>query len=157
MCPGGPFCLFYVRSAQYGQLSSRRRWPATELEWKGAKPYSFWGPASAGVTSSSWRSFPEAGASALTPAHLEMEHTEVLINLPILLARPATAKRRLDTGGPPPPPPQRPEISWGAGASSANYAKSAPAPPDLFGEPGERYALQEFKGADVLGMFQGSQ
>ena len=88
---------------------------------------------------------------------LEMEHTEVLINFPSSLSRPATVKRRLNTGGPPPPPPQRPESSWDAGASPVNYAKSTPAPPDLYEEPGESYALQEFAGADLLGMFQGSQ
>ena len=122
MCSGDPFCPFNVHSLQYGQLSARSWRPATR--WKGAKPYSYRGPGTVGLMSSSWGISPKAGVSALTPAQLEMEHTEVLINFPSFLSRPATVKRRLNTRGPPPPPPQRPESSWGAGASSANCAKS---------------------------------
>ena len=77
MCSGGPFCLFNVRSLQYGQISARSWWPASDVKWKQAKPYSFWGSATVGLTSSSWASFPKAEASALAPAQLEMEHTEV--------------------------------------------------------------------------------
>ena len=77
MCSGGPFCLFNARSLQYGQISARSWWPASDVKWKQAKPYSYQGSATVGLTSSSWASFPKAEASALTPAQLEMEHTEV--------------------------------------------------------------------------------
>ena len=157
MCSGGPFCLFNVHSKDYGRISARGWWPASEIERKQAKPYSFWVSATVGLTPSSWASLPKAAASALIPAELEMEHTEVLINFPNFLSRPATIKRHINTGGPPPPPPRRAESSWEAGASSANYAKSTPAPPDLYEEAVESTALQEYAGADHLGMFTGSQ
>ena len=144
-----------VHSIQYGLLSAQSWRPATEIEWKQAKPDGYWDSATVGLTSSSWTSFPKAAASALIPAQIEMNHTEVLINFPSFFSRPATAKRRINAGGPPPPPPRRPESSWGAGASSANNAKSTPAPPDLFEEAGGSYALQEFAGVDLLGMFRG--
>ena len=112
-----------------------------------------------GLTSSSRTYFPKAGASALIPAQLEMERAEVLINFPSFLSRPATIKRHVFPGGPPPPPPAQPESSWEGGAASANYAKSTPAPPDLYPETASvpHSALQEYTGDDLLGMFTGSQ
>ena len=159
MCPGGPVCLFNVHSKDYGQISARGWWPTSEIEWKQAKPYSFWVSATVGLTPSSWASLPKAAASALIPAELEMEHTEVLINFPSFLSHPASIKRHINTGGPPPPPPKRAEDSWEAGASSANYAKSTPSAnsPDLYEEAASSAALQEYAGADLLGMFTGSQ
>ena len=102
---------------------------------------------------------PKAGASALIPAQREMERTDVLINFPSFLSRPATIKRHVFSGGRPPPPPAQPESSWEAGAASANYDKSTPAPPDLYPETVTlpRSALQEFAGDDLLEMFTGSQ
>ena len=109
MCSGGPFCLFNAHSLQYGQISARSWWPASDVKWKQAKPYSYWGSATVGLTSSSWASVPKAEAPALIPAQLEMEHTEVLINFPSFLSHPATIQRHVATGGLPPPPPARPE------------------------------------------------
>ena len=111
MCSGYPFRLFNAHSIQYEQLSAS----AFEMEWKQAKPYSYVDPADVGLTSSSWASFPKAAAPALTPTRLEMEHTDVLINFPSCLSRPAMAKRGVNVGGPPSPPPRKPESSWDVG------------------------------------------
>ena len=40
---GGPFGLFNVHSAAYGQLSVRSWRPTSEGDWKQAKPYSYVG------------------------------------------------------------------------------------------------------------------
>ena len=153
----GPFLPFNAHSIQYGQLSARSWRPATEIGWKRAKPYSFWDSAAVGLAPSSWASFPKAAASAPIPAQIEMDHTEVFINSPSFFSHSATVSRHLTTGGPPPPSPHIPESSWGAGASSANYAKATRAPPDLYDETPESCALQQLAGADLLRMFEGSQ
>ena len=88
---GGPFGLFNVHSAAYGQLSVRSWRPTAEGEWKQAKPYSFFDAADVGLTSTSWSHFPGASAPSLAPFLLEMERAEVLINSPSFLSRPATA------------------------------------------------------------------
>ena len=127
------------------------------MEWIQAKPYSFWGSADVGLTSSSGAGFPKAAASGLTPGQLEMEHAEALINFLSFLSHPATAKQRINTGGPPPPPPRSPESSWDSGATTADYGRATQAPPNLFAESGGDFALQELAGVDLLGMFQGAQ
>ena len=157
MCPGGPVCLFNVQSKDYGQLSARSWWPARGSEWEMAKPYRYWGAATVGLPSSSWTSFPKTAASTLTPIQFELEHAEVLIDLPSFISHPAAIKRHLNTSGPPPPPPHSAEGSCARGASSANYANSAASPPNLFEEAVENTALQEYAGPDLLGMFTGPQ
>ena len=156
VCSGDPLFLFNIRSKEYGQIFARRWLPSSELEWKTAKPYSYWDSSIVGLTSSSWANFPKVGAYALIPPQLEMERTEVLINFPSFLSRPATIKRHLVSGGPPPPPPTQPESSWEGRSTEANYAKysPAPAPSDLYAsEHAPQTTLQEYAGIDLLGMF----
>ena len=151
MSPGGVFRLFNVHSSAYGQLSAKSRWPALEEEWLQAKSYSFRGPADVGFTSNNRSSFPEAVA----PFLLEMEHAEVRINFPSLLSRPATVKQHVTKRGRPPPPPQAPDGSWGFGKGRADWAPQTRATAEEIMEPGERSALQEFTGFDLIGAFQG--
>ena len=131
VCSGGPCCLLNIHSKDYGQISARSWWPASELEWETAKPYSFWDSTIVGLTSGSLSSFPKAGVEALIPPQLELGNTEVLIDSPSFCSRPAAIKRHLMAGRPPPPPPTQPESSWEAGYG-ANYGSStyAPAPPE---------------------------
>ena len=97
--------MLNIHSKDYGQISARSWRPSSELEWKTAKPYSYWDSTIAGLTSSSWSSFPKAGVEALIPAQLELGRTEVLINFPSFISHPGAAKCHLVAGGRPPPPP----------------------------------------------------
>ena len=101
VCSGDFFGLFDARCSAYGQLSARSWWPASEEEWPRAEPYSFWGPAGAGMISNNRPSFPKPSAPALPPFRLEMDDAEVLINFPSFLSHPAVAEQRVNKWGPP--------------------------------------------------------
>ena len=145
-------CMLNIRSKDLGQISARSWWPASEREWKTAKPYSYWNSTIVGLTSGSWSSFPNAGVEALSPSQLELGNTEVLINSPSFISHPATINRHLMAEGPPPPPPAQPESSWGAGYG-ANYGSStcAPAPTGSHHGNPPRASLAEGPPVDILG------
>ena len=129
ICSGDPFCLINLHSKASGQISARSWWPASELEWKTAKKYSFWDSSTVGLTTDCWSSFPKAGVEALIPSQLELNNTEVIINFPSFISHPGEIKRHLVTGGPPPPPPCYPESSWEHDRSASYRTSSQPPAP----------------------------